>query len=261
MSALRPTWQLSFVTAGVLFFGFVAGMVAGRRWPSPRLATLTAFAREFFVIMSLLGLWQLVGAAVHTRVAGAMDRGRAIHSWEAAWQLPSERTVQAAADVVPGLLRGADAYYAYAHLNGMTLFVLWLWWRHREVFPRVRGVIIFSTAACLLVQIVPVAPPRLLPELGFVDTALRDGSSVYGPFGSGLANQLSAMPSVHVGWAVIIAWYVWRSAPRRWCWIGLLHAVVTVLVVVVTANHWWLDGVVAAGFVAIAVILSNAWGN
>ena len=111
--------------------------------------------------------------------------------------------------------------------------------------------IICSTLACLVVQTVPVAPPRLLSEFGFVDTALRDGSSVYGPFGSGMANQLGAMPSVHVCWAVIVGWYVWRAAPRPWRVIGPLHTVLTVLVVVVTANHWWLDGVVAAGFVVL----------
>jgi hypothetical protein len=156
-------------------------------------------------------------------------------------------------------MRFANVFYAYAHLNGMAIFVVWLWWRHRDVYPRARTVIIVSTLACLVVQSVPVAPPRLLPEFGFVDTALRDGSSVYGPFGSGMANQLAAMPSVHVGWAVIVGWYIWWAAPRRWRWIGPLHSVLTVLVVVVTANHWWLDGVVAAGFVALAMAASAVW--
>lgn len=260
MPQLRPTWQLSFSVAGVLLTVVVVGSLVGRRRPSARLAVVTAFAREFTVVMSLLGLWQFVGSAVHTKVVGAMGRGRWIHAWEATWHLPSERALQSAADAVPHLMRIADVYYAYAHLNGMALLVLWLWWRHREVYPRVRSVIILSTLACFLVQVVPVAPPRLLPDLGFVDTALRDGRSVYGPFGSGMANQLAAMPSVHVGWALIVAWAVWGSAPRRWRWIGPLHAVLTVLVVVVTGNHWWLDGLVAAGFVLLAMGVTWAWG-
>jgi hypothetical protein len=259
MPQLRPSWQLSFGTAGVLLAVVVVGSLVGRRWPLLRLTTVTAFAREFAAIMSLLGLWQLVGAAAHTRVAGAMERGRQIHSWEAAWHLPSERALQAAVDAVPRLVRAADVYYAYAHLNGMALFVLWLWWWRREVYPRARLVIIWSTFACLVVQLVPVAPPRLLPDLGFVDTALRDGHSVYGPFGSGVANQLAAMPSVHVAWALIVAWYVAGTAPRRWRWIGPLHAVVTVLVVVVTGNHWWMDGLVAAGFVLLPMMMPRAW--
>jgi hypothetical protein len=153
----------------------------------------------------------------------------------------------------PWLVEGANTFYGYAHLNGMALFLLWIWWRHRQQYARARTVIVLSTLACLLVQIVPVAPPRLLAERGFVDTALAYGQSVYGEFGTGMANQLSAMPSVHVGWAVIVAVFVWRCGGRGWRWLGVAHAVTTTLVVVVTANHWWLDGIVAAGFVAIAL--------
>ena len=272
MPQLRPRWQLSFATAGVLLVVLVVGSLVRRRRAAGLGASgtsgtsgtssasiLLAFAREFAVIMSLLGFWQLVGSAVHTRVAGAMERGRAIHAWEVAWHLPSERVLQTAADAAPTLVRAADVYYAYAHLNGMALFVGWLWWRHRVGYGRARGVIIVSTLACLVVQTVPVAPPRLLPEFGFVDTALRDGSSVYGAFGEGMANQLAAMPSVHVGWAVVVGLYVWRYAPWWARWIGPAHALVTVLVVVVTANHWWLDGLVAAGFVVLAELSPRAW--
>jgi hypothetical protein len=251
---LSPSWQLSFGLAATSLVGWVACLALGRRLDVRGLNVATGFTREAFVIMGLLGTWQWVGQYVHTHVAGAMDRGRQIARLQADWHLPSEQSVQHLVSRVPWLVNAADVYYAYAHLNGMALFVLWLWWRHRPVYPRARFVIIASTFACLLVQSIPVAPPRLLPQLGFVDTALRDGRSVYGPFGDGLANQLAAMPSVHVGWAVIVAWYVWWAAPRRWRWIGPLHAVVTVLVVVATANHWWLDGAVAAGFDALAML-------
>jgi MFS superfamily sulfate permease-like transporter len=212
-------------------------------------------------VMALLGLWQFIGGYVHTRVAGAMERGRQIAALQDAWHLPSERAVQQLLLPHPWLVRAADTYYAYAHLNGTALFVLWMWWRHRDVYPRMRFVVIVSTLCCFLVQIVPVAPPRLLPELGFVDTAMRYGQSVYGELGSGAANQLAAMPSVHVGWASIVGWYLWWHAPRRWRWIGPLHTVLTVLVVVGTANHWWLDGLVAAGFVALAVLLRHGLGR
>jgi hypothetical protein len=254
----QPGWSLSLRTAALLALGWLALTLLARRRPRPLLATAASFCREFSLITALLGIWQLVGEHVHNRVAGAMERGHQIAAWQAAWHLPSEQTLQHLALRVPGLTEAADVYYGYAHLNGTTLFVLWLWWRHRAVFPRARWVIVASTLACLLVQTVPVAPPRLLPELGFVDTALVDGRSVYGQFGAGMANQLAAMPSVHVAWAVIVAWYVWGAAPRRWRWIGPLHATVTVLVVVVTANHWWLDGLVAAGFVAGAMVFGEA---
>src|SRR6185437_3204335 len=97
------------------------------------------------------------------------------------------------------------------------------------------------------------------PDLGFVDTALTRGESVYGPYGTGLANQLSAMPSVHVAWATIVAVFLWRAGGPVLRGLGVLHLALTVAAVVVTANHWWLDGVVAAIIVAAALSASDAW--
>lgn len=251
---LRPSWQLSVTVALLLLAVALASRFVRGRWVVP----VASFAQQFAIVLALLGLWQRVGGLVHTRRDGAMDRARAIYSLEKAAQLPDELAVQAAVLPHPALVSFLDTYYAYAHLNGMAVFLVWLWWRRREAFGRVRTTVVLSTLACLLVQAVPVAPPRLLTDLGFVDTALVHGRSVYGTFDAGLANQLSAMPSVHVGWAVIVGWYVWWVSPSRWRFVGPLHAVLTVVAVVATANHWWLDGIVAAGIVALAIAV-GAW--
>lgn len=249
MPQLQPSWQLSAQTAAVLIVVAVCCALLRRRWA----ARVSAFSRDFAVVTALLGLWQWVGRYVHTRVAGAMERAESVYQVQRVLHLPDEVRLQQLILSHPWLVRAANTYYGYAHLNGMAIFLVWIWWRHRPQYARARTVIVLSTLACLLVQIVPVAPPRLLPGHGFVDTALDYGQSVYGEFGSGMANQLSAMPSVHVGWAVIVAVFVWRSAGRGWRWVGVTHAALTVWVVVVTANHWWLDGFVAAGFVAASI--------
>ncbi len=254
MPQLRPSWQLSVTTAIVLAVVGLACLPVQRRWAR----AVGSFAREFTLVMLLLALWQWVGGYVHTRVAGAMDRGLQIDQLQHRLHLPSEVTVQHLALHAPWLVRLADDYYGYAHLNGMALFLVWIWWRHRGAYPRARYTVVMVTLACLLIQIVPVAPPRLMPQLGFVDTAMRYGQSVYGEFGTGMANQLSAMPSVHVGWAVIVGWFVWRYGRGGWRWLGPAHAAATTLVVVVTANHWWMDGIVAAALVALAVPVSGA---
>ena len=93
----------------------------------------------------------------------------------------------------------------------------------------------------------------MFENLGFVDTALRYGQSVYGAAGSGFADQLSAMPSVHVAWAVLVAWAVITRSTSRWRWLILLHPVITVFVVVATGNHFWADGIVAASVVALVL--------
>jgi hypothetical protein len=261
---LRPSWQLSLTTALVLIGVALAsrlvrsrpvrslpvgGRLIGGRWTRP----VGAFAEQFAIVMALLALWQRVGGLVHTRKDGAMDRARAVYALEHAVHLPDELTLQHLVLGHPAVVWFFDSYYAYCHLNGMAVFLLWVWLRHREAFGRVRTVVVLTTLTCLLVQIVPVAPPRLLTDLGFVDTALANGRSVYGSFDAGLANQLSAMPSVHVGWAVIVGAYGWRLGAGRWRFLGPLHAVLTVLAVTVTANHWWLDGIVAVAILAVAV--------
>jgi hypothetical protein len=98
----------------------------------------------------------------------------------------------------------------------------------------------------------------LLPHLGLVDTGLLYHQSVYGHPGTGIADQLSAMPSVHMAWALFVALTVVQVSRSRWRWWIVAHPVVTMLVVVVTANHFWLDGAAAALLLAVAISVAAA---
>ena len=113
------------------------------------------------------------------------------------------------------------------------------------------------TAAALLVQFVPVAPPRMLPGDGMIDTAARYGQSVYGSVAGFNADQLSAMPSVHVGWALLAALVIIEVSRSRWRWLALAYPLLTMLAVVVTANHYWLDGIAAALLLALALVVQR----
>ncbi len=113
------------------------------------------------------------------------------------------------------------------------------------------------TAGALLIQLVPVAPPRMLPADGMVDTAVQYGQSVYGSVAGFNADQLSAMPSVHIGWALLVALVAIEVSRSRWRWLALAYPVVTMLAVVVTANHYWLDGIAAALLLALALIVQR----
>jgi hypothetical protein len=91
----------------------------------------------------------------------------------------------------------------------------------------------------------------MLPQLGWVDTGIKFGQSVYGPTSdSGMANQFAAMPSLHVGWAAMVAIAMIMVTRSRWRWLWIAHPVVTFAVVVLTANHYWLDGLVALTLLA-----------
>lgn len=233
-------------------------LAAGVLWrPSGRWArTGTALAREAALVLGLYAFWSYLGTLQLRHIDGAMDHGRAVWDAERAMGLPSEARLQ---DLFLGhdaVVRFFDRYYAWVHVPALMAFLVWLFLRHRDRYPGWRTSLALLTGICFVIQITPVAPPRFYPELGFVDTAHAHGESVYGALGAPGPSQLGAMPSVHVAWAVVIAWAALSVSRSPWRWIAVAHAVMTVLVVVVTANHWWLDGIVA--LVILAVIRAAA---
>jgi PAP2 superfamily protein len=152
----------------------------------------------------------------------------------------------------------ANVYYAVAHVPAMILFLAWLFTFHRPRYPKIRNAMAITTGVCLLIQLIPVAPPRLVPGLGVIDTPLLYHQSVYGEIGTGIAAQLSAMPSVHVAWALLVGIGAVMVSSSRARWLVLAHPVLTVFVVLATGNHYWLDGIVAAAILA-AALLAQRW--
>jgi hypothetical protein len=150
--------------------------------------------------------------------------------------------------------QACNVFYVYGHFNGLIIFLAWIFLAHRQLYPTVRMTVVLVTAGSFVLHLMTVAPPRLLPGAGFVDTAMEYGQSVYGPTTLEVADQLSAFPSVHVGWAAIIAYWAWRASPGRWGWVGVAHFVATSFVVVATANHYWLDGLVAVAILVVALV-------
>ena len=232
------TWQQAAgLTAALLGLALVL-----RTSDRPRTRRAAPFALESGLIAGLYALWQLAGSLSVLGTSGAFRRAEEIIRLEHEWHLPSEAAVQRLVIGHPLIVQASNLYYASMHFGVMFVFLIWLFVRHRESYAPVRTTLAWTTFVCLLIQLIPVAPPRLLPS--FVDTATSYGQSVYS---LGLApDQLSAMPSVHVAWAVLVGWSVVRISTSRWRWLVLAHPVLTVFVVVATANHFWLDGVVGA---------------
>jgi len=220
-----------------------------------------AVVREVGIVAALYALWQWVFTLTVTKTAGGIEHARSIFRFEQRIGLPSELTVQHLTMHSRWATEALNRYYAYVHVPALGIMIIWLFFRHREHYPRVRNVLALATGACLAIQSIPVAPPRFLPDLGFVDTALLYNQSVYGAGGSGLSNQLAAMPSVHVAWSVLVATAVVLTSTSRWRWAVIAHPVVTIWAVVATGNHWWLDGIVAVALLGIAYGLLEMGGR
>jgi hypothetical protein len=247
-------WQVAFWLAGGLFVVALAFRFAG----VPLLVRLMPFPRELGFVLGLFGLWQVAGMLSVMKVDGALNRGEWIWDAERTLFLPSEHWFQGLFLGHDQLLRFMNLYYASMHFTCMIFFLIWLFLRHRDAYPRVRTTLALTTAASLLIQLIPVAPPRMIDKAHLVDTALYYGQSVYGPMNADSPDQLSAMPSVHVAWCVLVGYWVWRLAPHKWGWIGPLHAVLTITVVVATANHYWADGIVAVALILLSAGLQGA---
>ncbi len=241
-------WPYTMVAAVVL----VAAAWLVR--PRSRLGTaIRPFALEAALICTLYSLWRIAGKISVRHVDGAQDRALAIVDLQRWLHLPSELGWQQAILDHPLIVQFANLYYAVAHVPAVIIVLLWLFVWHRADYPPIRNVLALLTGACLLMQLVAVAPPRFLPGLGFVDTAHLYGQSVYTQLGTGAANQMSAMPSLHVGWAVLVGFAAIVASRSRWRWLVLAHPALTIWAVVVTANHWWMDGIVAVAILAAAV--------
>jgi hypothetical protein len=240
------SWQDAIIIACCLA---VAAVVIRRRWGRwPGVVT------EAGLLFGLYGLWQFAGSFTVMSHAGAVSRGRWLWHAERILQLPSETSVQRIFLPYPVLIQAFNLYYDTLHFALLGVCLVWLYVRHRDAYPAIRNTVALFTGASLLIQLIPVAPPRLLPGTGLVDTAVRYGQSVYSWHGGFNADEFSAMPSVHVGWALIVAVAVITASRRRWRWLAAGYPVLTMLVVVVTANHFWLDGIVSALLVALVLV-------
>ena len=240
------TWQQASVLAAALLAGALVLRQLATRW------SLAAypFVAEIGILSTLYALWQLAGTLSVLGTTGAFSRARWLVRCERDLHLPSEAHLQHLVLHHPLVVQACNLYYASMHFGVLFAFLLWLFVWHRADYRRIRLTIVLLTAICLAIQLVPVAPPRLLP--GFVDTAAQYNQSVYS-LGFG-ADQLSAMPSVHVGWAVLVAWAVITLGRSPWRWLILVHPVATIFVVAATANHFWLDGVVAIAILVLCVV-------
>lgn len=260
MRNLMLAWQPAAITAGGLVSVAVPVRLflsrRTRRWPPAMrrwAAVVTGVAWETALLFGLYALWQLAGSLAGTSTVQAMPRGRWLWHVERVLDLPSETAVQRLVLSHPLLAQACDLYYDILHFPVLIGCLLWLYFWRREHYGRIRTTLVLVTGASLVIQLIlPVAPPRLIGGTGLVDTALLYHQSVYGSLGLDAA-QFSAMPSVHVAWAVIVALAVVTAGRGGWRWLAVLYPVLTTLVVVVTANHYWLDGAVALGLVVLAV--------
>ena len=218
--------------------------------------------RELVLVVALLAVYKYGRFLGKGHVETALHNARDVIGLERSLGVFSEARLQ---DLVLGnrsVVWFLNVYYLVAHVAVTAAAFVWLYARHPQGYRRFRNVMIAITLAGMFVHLVlPLAPPRMFPRLGFVDTAKVVGPASYGagsPY-KGFANQFAAMPSLHFGWALVIAWAVIVAAGihSRWRYLVILHPVLTLAAIVLTANHYWLDAVVATILFGLALVVDH----
>jgi PAP2 superfamily len=189
----------------------------------------------------------------------ALQHAQSVVSAEEKLSLFVEPELQRWIQDIPGGENLVSWLYTVAHTPGFILFFVWLWWRHRDRYGFVRCWFWVAHAFAVVVfWLWPLAPPRLA-GLGLADPTqktleLGGATTWFQPF----RNEYAAMPSLHVGYTVFFAAAItmigltWRRY-LAWIW-----PTVILVVVMATANHYWLDGVGGAFVMAVALAATYA---
>jgi hypothetical protein len=206
------------------------------------------------LIAWLYWLYDVTNNLAATREAAAFANGRNLLKLEDWLQVNHEHALNAwvTGHRFIGLLL-AD-YYDVMHLALTFVMICVLWWARPAVYRDMRiHLVLMNVVGFAVFWLYPVAPPRMLP--GFVDTVAQ--TNAIGSWHSGAlaqaANEFAAMPSLHMAWACWCYVAIRRAWPdNRWATIAAIaHIVLTVLCVIITANHYVLD-VVAGAITAAA---------
>jgi hypothetical protein len=210
-------------------------------------------ARELVLLAVMLWIYKFVRYLGKDQIDAAFANAYRVLQWEHWFALDSESTLQRLVLPHRDLVVAMNRYYVSFHFIGTVAFLVWAFVRSLRDYRKIRRVLLAVTATSLGVHLLfPLAPPRMMP--GFIDTMVLYGPNPYRSEAvQEFANQYAAMPSLHVGWSLIVAYGVIRIAKSRARWLILAHPFLTCMAVVLTANHYWLDGIVAAALVAGAI--------
>ncbi|WP_190111815.1 phosphatase PAP2 family protein [Streptomyces cinnamoneus] len=219
----------------------------------------------FEVLLIAVSYWtySLVRNAVPEQRTAALRNADWIWQAERTLHIAVEHTVNQAVNSVTWLVVGMNYYYATLHFVLTIGVLVWLYRWHPGRYAAARLALFATTGVALLgYYLYPLAPPRLMGGLGFVDTVVVHHT--WGSMASGnlanMSNQYAAMPSMHIGWSAWCGLTIAMLARPVWAKVlGALYPVVTLLVIVSTANHFWLDAVGGVLCLGFGFVLSYAW--
>ena len=205
---------------------------------------------EIALVAATILVWELVRIPVEGSIATALAHAQDWLALEEALRVEWEATFQRWADGSPGVVRWL---YLTAHLPGIFAFLVWARVAAPQRYPFLRATFVLSHVPALLaIALYPLAPPDWLPRYGF--TPPEDITS---GIDSLLKNSTAAVASQHFAYTVFIAaGAIWLARRSLSAWATIAYPVVIFFVIVGTAEHYVLDGIVGVLCFALAAVVA-----
>jgi hypothetical protein len=208
---------------------------------------------EALAVAWLCWLYDALTNLAPLRLEAALDHARGVLSLERSLHVDPEYALDRWLAARHTLGAIASYYYDNAHFVVTFSLLAFLWWRRSDIYRPLRNsLVLVNLIAFVVFWRYPVAPPRMLD--GFVDVVAS--SHAIGQWHAGSlashADEVAAMPSLHIAWAAWCGLALWRISRRGWVRaLALLYPCVTAGTVLATGNHFTLD--VLGGLLALAL--------
>jgi hypothetical protein len=239
------------VVGAALFVG-----ARGNRWTLPG---RKAIGIEFGVMAFFYGVYELGRFLSRPSASEALANAHRTVSFERSLGIFREGAFQQLVIGHTDLEGVLNLTYSHGFLAFCMAVLAWTYVAHHEKYRLLRNAMAVSALLSVVTSAAfPLAPPRLTPGLGIVDTVVNGGGT------HRLANAYAAMPSLHVGWMVLSGIVLAMCLPRKvGLPIALLPGGIMLVVVICTGNHYWVDGAVGTlyslGGIAVGEAVSRWW--
>jgi hypothetical protein len=239
------------------------GWRAGRIWAGRRHGRVRPlWWFELLIIVVGDRVYEYIRNLVPTNKGTAEDHARFIERFEGDLHINFGLTLNHFVARQEWLAQIMNYYYATLWLAATVAMLVWLYIARPSHYRRLRTILAITTFLGLAgFYLYPLAPPRLMPQFGYIDTIIKfhTWGSWADPTVATHSNQYAAMPSLHTAWALWCAFSLFTVARRPWVKaLAWCYPAATVLVIVGTANHYLLDAVGGALIFSIAYGLERA---
>ena len=215
---------------------------------------------EIVVVVSAFLVYFLIRGLVVGRAGEAMVRGFNVIDLEQRLHIYWELEMQSWILDHYWMIKVMNGLYFWGHMPLIIVTAGWLYARHRPAYRLARNAFLASGAIGVVIYwVFPVAPPRLIPFGGFIDTmAAFDRVGYNAQETQAFVNEFAAIPSLHFGWSLLLGVIVAYEGKRPAFWVlGAIWPIAMFFSVIMTGNHFILD-TVAGGIVSFAG-LGIAW--